>query len=225
MRPNFNLMKATLTGALGGLLFGFDTVVISGAIDALVRLYGLSPQGKGWTVAIGLVGTVVGALGAGVVGQRLGGRETLRMTAIALCHLGHRLRAGVELAVVHGLPVCGRAGHRRVVGAGAGVHCGAGSGQVARAAGGRIPVQRGVRHSGGLRLELLIRTLHLGATEWRWQVGVAACRPSASWRCCSAFRAARAGRLAQSHRRSAGSAEADGRAGPAGRTGRHSQPR
>jgi hypothetical protein len=37
MRPNVNLMKATLTGALGGLLFGFDTVVIAGAIDALVR--------------------------------------------------------------------------------------------------------------------------------------------------------------------------------------------
>jgi hypothetical protein len=37
-------MKATLTGALGGLLFGFDTVVISGAIDALVKLYGLSPR-------------------------------------------------------------------------------------------------------------------------------------------------------------------------------------
>ncbi len=39
-------MKATLTGALGGLLFGFDTVLTSGAIDALVRLYGLSAQGK-----------------------------------------------------------------------------------------------------------------------------------------------------------------------------------
>jgi len=82
MRPNLHLMKATLTGALGGLLFGFDTIVISGAIDALVRLYGLSAQGKGLTVAIGLVGTVVGALGAGVVGQRLGGREALRLTAI-----------------------------------------------------------------------------------------------------------------------------------------------
>ena len=82
MRPNVNLMKATLTGALGGLLFGFDTVVISGAIDALVKLYGLSPQLKGWTVAIALVGTVVGALSAGVVGQKLGGRETLRITAV-----------------------------------------------------------------------------------------------------------------------------------------------
>ena len=82
MRPNLNLMKATLTGALGGLLFGFDTIVISGAIDAIVRLYDLGPQGKGLTVAVGLVGTVVGALGAGVVGQKLGGRETLRITAV-----------------------------------------------------------------------------------------------------------------------------------------------
>ncbi len=38
MRPNANLIKTTLTGALGGLLFGFDTVVIAGAIDALVNL-------------------------------------------------------------------------------------------------------------------------------------------------------------------------------------------
>ena len=82
MRPNLNLIKATLTGALGGLLFGFDTVVISGAIDSLVKLYNLSPQGKGWTVAIALIGTVAGALGAGHVGQKIGGRETLRITAV-----------------------------------------------------------------------------------------------------------------------------------------------
>ncbi|MEI9970334.1 MAG: MFS transporter [Terracidiphilus sp.] len=68
VRLNSSLLRATLSGALGGLLFGFDTVVISGAIDALVRLYGLNPQEKGFTVAIGLVGTVIGALGAGQVG-------------------------------------------------------------------------------------------------------------------------------------------------------------
>ena len=50
MRPNFNLMRATLTGALGGLLFGFDTVVISGAIGALVHLYSLTPKQEGFTV-------------------------------------------------------------------------------------------------------------------------------------------------------------------------------
>ena len=82
MRLNFNLMRATLTGALGGLLFGFDTVVISGAIGTLVKLYSLTPRQEGFTVAIGLVGTVIGALTAGVIGQRLGSRETLRITAV-----------------------------------------------------------------------------------------------------------------------------------------------
>jgi len=82
VRLNSALLRTTLSGALGGLLFGFDTVVISGAIDALVRLYGLNPQEKGFTVAIGLVGTVIGALGAGQAGQRLGSRETLRITAV-----------------------------------------------------------------------------------------------------------------------------------------------
>ena len=42
MRPNVNLMKATLTGALGGLLFGFDTVVISG--HRLPRCETLRPE-------------------------------------------------------------------------------------------------------------------------------------------------------------------------------------
>src|SRR6202451_3274698 len=81
MQINSKLFRATLTGALGGLLFGFDTVVISGAIDALVKLYGLSANEKGFTVGIGLIGTVIGALSAGVVGQKLGSRETLRITA------------------------------------------------------------------------------------------------------------------------------------------------
>ena len=70
MRPNVNLMKATLTGALGGLLFGFDTVVISGTIDALVKLYGLSDYGKGWTVAIAL-----DRHGGGIVGRGRRGRS------------------------------------------------------------------------------------------------------------------------------------------------------
>jgi MFS family permease len=84
MLPNSRLLKATLTGALGGLLFGFDTVVISGAIDALAKLYHLSDFGKGWTVAIALIGTVVGSFTAGVVGQKLGSRETLRIATPAI---------------------------------------------------------------------------------------------------------------------------------------------
>ena len=82
MRPNFYLMKATVSGALGGLLFGFDTAVIAGAIDALTRLYHLSDTTQGITVFTAVAGTVVGAMSAGAIGQKLGGRETLRITAV-----------------------------------------------------------------------------------------------------------------------------------------------
>ena len=173
MRPNFHLMRATLTGALGGLLFGFDTIVISGAIDALVRLYGLSAQGKGLTVAIGLIGTVVGALGAGTVGQRLGGREALRLTAI--------------LYVVSAIG-CGLAWSwpsfmlfRFVGGLGIGASSVLGPVYIAELAPakwrGRLVGMFQFNIVTGILLAYVsnywIRTMHLGATEWRWQVGVA----------------------------------------------------
>ncbi len=165
-------MKATLTGALGGLLFGFDTIVISGAIDALVRLYGLSAQGKGLTVAIGLVGTVVGALGAGVVGQRLGGREALRLTAI--------------LYVVSAIG-CGLAWNwpsfmlfRFVGGLGIGASSVLGPVYIAELAPakwrGRLVGMFQFNIVTGILLAYVsnywIRTLQLGATEWRWQIGI-----------------------------------------------------
>jgi len=174
MRPNLNLMKATLTGALGGLLFGFDTVVISGAIDALVKLYGLSPQDKGFTVAIGLVGTVIGALGAGQIGQKLGGRETLRVTAV--------------LYVISAVG-CGLAWSwpsfllfRFVGGLGIGASSVLGPVYIAELAPakwrGRLVAAFQFNVVFGIMLAYMsnyaIRTLHLGATEWRWQVGIAA---------------------------------------------------
>jgi len=76
------LLKSTITGALGGLLFGFDTAVIAGATQQLTGVYNLTSFTLGLTVSIGLVGTVVGAMSAGVVGQRIGGREALRIMAI-----------------------------------------------------------------------------------------------------------------------------------------------
>jgi SP family arabinose:H+ symporter-like MFS transporter len=174
MRPNLNLMKATLTGALGGLLFGFDTVVISGAIDALVRLYTLSPQGKGWTVAIALIGTVVGALGAGQAGQKLGGRETLRITAVLY------VVSAIGSALAWNWPVLML--FRFVGGLGIGASSVLGPVYIAELA----PAKWRGRLVGAFQFNVVfgilvaytsnyfIRTLHLGATEWRWQVGVAA---------------------------------------------------
>ncbi|HKN20270.1 MAG TPA: sugar porter family MFS transporter [Terracidiphilus sp.] len=86
MRPNAKLMQASLTGALGGLLYGFDTVVISGIIDSVAKLYSLSPTGVGLTVAASPVGNILGCFCAGVIGQRIGTRAALRIAAaIYLC--------------------------------------------------------------------------------------------------------------------------------------------
>ena len=174
MRPNVNLMKATLTGALGGLLFGFDTVVISGIIDAVARLYHLSDYGKGWTVAIALIGTVVGALGAGVVGHKLGGRETLRLTAVLY------VLSAIGCALAWSWPSLMM--FRFLGGLGIGASSVLGPVYIAELS----PAKWRGRLVGTFQLNVvfgimvaytsnyLIRLLHLGATEWRWQVGVAA---------------------------------------------------
>jgi len=82
MKMTKYLLKSSITGALGGLLFGFDTAVIAGTTQQLTAVYHLTSFTLGLTVAIGLVGTVVGAMSAGVVGQRIGGREALRILAV-----------------------------------------------------------------------------------------------------------------------------------------------
>jgi len=82
MRLNPLLLRSTLVGALGGLLFGFDTAVISGTTHQLTEVFHLSPGALGLTVSIALWGTVLGAIGAGPLGQKIGGREALRIMAL-----------------------------------------------------------------------------------------------------------------------------------------------
>ncbi len=82
MTLNRTLIKATVAAAIGGLLFGFDTAVISGTTGPLTRYFGLSPAGLGLTVSIALWGTVTGALLAGLPGDRLGRRDSLRLIAV-----------------------------------------------------------------------------------------------------------------------------------------------
>jgi sugar porter (SP) family MFS transporter len=78
---NFYLVKSIIVGALGGLLFGFDTAVIAGAEQQLIQVFGLSNFQLGITVSIALVGTIIGAIFAGELGDRIGGRESLRILA------------------------------------------------------------------------------------------------------------------------------------------------
>jgi MFS transporter, SP family, arabinose:H+ symporter len=71
-----------VAGALGGLLFGFDTAVISGGTDALSKAFALTETSMGLTVAIAVVGTVFGALLAGIPGERYGSRECLKVLGV-----------------------------------------------------------------------------------------------------------------------------------------------
>jgi sugar porter (SP) family MFS transporter len=82
MSINSHVVKSTVVGALGGLLFGFDTAVISGTTSALTRTYHLTPGFLGITVSSALVGTVIGAMVAGIPGQKFGRRDSLRVMAI-----------------------------------------------------------------------------------------------------------------------------------------------
>jgi sugar porter (SP) family MFS transporter len=82
MKLNSVLLKSTGVAALGGLLFGFDTAVISGTTSALTQLYGLSSKSLGITVSIAIWGTVFGALFAALPGERFGRRDSLRGLAI-----------------------------------------------------------------------------------------------------------------------------------------------
>jgi len=173
MQLNSKLIRATLTGALGGLLFGFDTVVISGAINALVSLYGLNSHQTGITVSIGLVGTVIGALSAGQVGQRLGSRETLRITA--LLYIASALGCGLAWNWPAFLVF------RFIGGLGIGASSVLGPVYIAELAPakwrGRLVATFQFNVVFGILLayvsNFVIRTMHLGATEWRWQVGIA----------------------------------------------------
>ena len=76
------LFWSSLVAALGGLLFGFDTAVISGTTDALTRVYSLGSGALGFTVASALLGTIVGALAAGKPADRYGRRASLFVVAL-----------------------------------------------------------------------------------------------------------------------------------------------
>ncbi|MGD0302963.1 MAG: sugar porter family MFS transporter [Bryobacteraceae bacterium] len=82
MKINSSLLRSTGVAALGGLLFGFDTAVIAGATHALTDAYQLSHAALGLTVASALYGTILGALFAGIPGDRYGRRDSLRVMAI-----------------------------------------------------------------------------------------------------------------------------------------------
>jgi len=87
------IILSALGAALGGLLFGFDTAVISGATEALQSHFALSDPALGFTVASALIGTVIGSLTAGAPADRYGRKRML--LAIAIAYVVSSLGAGL----------------------------------------------------------------------------------------------------------------------------------
>ena len=72
----------SIVAALGGLLFGFDTAVISGTINFIQPYFGLSEAGLGWTVSSLLFGCIAGVFLAGKAGDQYGRKKVLMFAAL-----------------------------------------------------------------------------------------------------------------------------------------------
>lgn len=77
MQSKNYVLFLSITAALGGFLFGFDTAVISGAERDIQRLWNLDDLSHGLAVAIALYGTVVGALFGGIPADKFGRKTSL----------------------------------------------------------------------------------------------------------------------------------------------------
>ena len=79
-------MKRTLflsfVAALGGILFGYDTAVISGTIAAVGERFELDALAKGWYVGCALVGSIAGVSVAGWLGDRFGRKPAMLFSAV-----------------------------------------------------------------------------------------------------------------------------------------------
>jgi sugar porter (SP) family MFS transporter len=71
-KTNFKVIALAVAGAVGGFLFGFDSSVVNGAVDAVQGQFDLSASLTGFAVASALLGCAVGAYGAGRIADRWG---------------------------------------------------------------------------------------------------------------------------------------------------------
>lgn len=76
------ILFIALSAALGGLLFGYDTAVISGAIGNLTDYFHLSPVETGWAISSALVGCLIGAFFSDYLSDTFGRKVTMLITAV-----------------------------------------------------------------------------------------------------------------------------------------------
>jgi SP family arabinose:H+ symporter-like MFS transporter len=76
------LVIAASVATLGGFLFGYDNIVISGAIGFLSQLFQLDAAGIGWAAGCALIGCIAGCVAAGTVADYLGKKKGLALCAL-----------------------------------------------------------------------------------------------------------------------------------------------
>lgn len=173
MKITAQLLRCSAVGALGGLLFGFDTAVISGTTQQLSEVFHLSALALGVTVSVALWGTVAGCAGSGILGQKLGGRSALRIMAVLyiVSALGCAAAWNWPMLLVF----------RFIGGLGIGGSSVLGPVYIAEVA----PARWRGRLVGIFQINIvlgilaaylsnyLISSMNLGAVEWRWELGLA----------------------------------------------------
>jgi len=107
------LLKCTFAAALGGLLFGYDTVIINGAMLDLVKYFQLSPALQGWTVSSALIGCIIGTIVIGKPGDIYGSKRLLQLLAILFlassvgCGLATHISVFILFRFIGGLAIGG----------------------------------------------------------------------------------------------------------------------
>jgi len=96
------LIYICLASALGGFLWGFDAIVISGTISPVKDLFALSPAMEGFFVSSGLLGAVIGSGLAGILSDRFGRSRNLLLAALLLwlSALGSGFANNIEFLVL-----------------------------------------------------------------------------------------------------------------------------
>src|SRR5665213_3420861 len=79
---HFTVIRLSLTAALGGFLFGYDSSVINGAVAAITAHFSASAGVLGFTVSSALLGAAAGALGCGRGAERYGRLPAMRAAAV-----------------------------------------------------------------------------------------------------------------------------------------------
>jgi MFS transporter, SP family, arabinose:H+ symporter len=171
-RLDGRLFYWSLTSALAGFLFGFDTVVISGAEQTIQRLWGLTPGMHGIAMAAALYGTVLGSLTGSWPADRFGRRPTL--LAIGVLFLASAVASAMAPNV--GMFIAARF----IGGIGIGISTVAAPLYISEIA---PPAQRG-RLAAMFQFNIVLGIViafasnallaRVGPDAWRWMLGVAA---------------------------------------------------